>query len=82
MRADVVTRSDRKRFNEQAVAVLARLQAGPATALELAAVALNYRARISELRAGWVIDCERGEPNRYVLRGRIVIVQLGLFGAA
>jgi len=39
-----------KKRGGQAARILARLQAGPATSLELAQVALKYTNRISELR--------------------------------
>lgn len=41
----------RRRLSRQAEAMLARLQAGPATNRELVGIGLNYRARISDLRA-------------------------------
>ena len=39
------------RLAGQNAAILERLRAGPATNRELAGMALNYRARISDLRA-------------------------------
>lgn len=54
-------------------AVLARLQLGPATSVELAALpGLNYRARISDLRRdGHDIEADTSErPTVYRLRGR------------
>ena len=45
------------RLSAQSVAILERLKIGPATNKELAGIALNYRARISDLRAaGYVIE--------------------------
>lgn len=41
---------ERPRFNKQCREILSRLQAGPATNNELNAMAINYRARISDLR--------------------------------
>ena len=44
-------RAERKRLSRQCEAMLARLQQGPATNRELAAISLKYTARISDLRA-------------------------------
>ena len=50
-------RAERTRLAGQAARILARLQAGPATNTELAAIALKYTGRISELRqAGYAIE--------------------------
>lgn len=76
--ASVVTKEDRARFNAQALAIIARLKVGPATALDLMGIALNYRARISELRTQYVIECVRGETNHYVYCGPVQTGQLTL----
>ena len=63
---------DRPRLNRQCLKILARLREGPATNRELAEIALNYRARTSDLRnAGYTIDCERkpGGKSIYTLKG-------------
>ncbi len=53
-------RREIKKRGGQAARILARLQAGPATSLELAQVALKYTNRISELReAGHTIQAEQ-----------------------
>ena len=47
-----------KRLSRQCQAILERLQAGRASNSELAGIALNYRARISDLRAvGHKVAC-------------------------
>ena len=59
----------RKAMSKQCRAVLERLQRGPATSRELCYIAINYRARISELREhfGLTIHCEElsGMPSIY-----------------
>lgn len=46
------------RLRGQNAAILERLQSGPATNRELAGLSLNYRARISDLRAaGYKVTC-------------------------
>ena len=48
--------ADVKRLTGQNAAVLSRLRAGPATNAELAAIALKYTSRISDLRkAGFTV---------------------------
>lgn len=48
----------RPRLGKQCAAILARLEAGPATNRELSQIALNYKARASELRqAGYGVVC-------------------------
>ena len=49
-RLGVVPSEERQRLSTQCRAILARLQAGPATNVELAAIALKYAGRISEIR--------------------------------
>lgn len=50
--------ADRARLSRQCAAILARLEAGPATNADLAALSLKYTSRISDLRrAGFDIDC-------------------------
>lgn len=61
----------------QAAAILARLREGPATNVDLAGLALNYRARISDLRdAGYVIrvtvKVAGTSLNMYRLEGELV----------
>ena len=43
--------ADVPRLSSQNTAILARLREGPATNVELVSIVLNYRARISEIRA-------------------------------
>ncbi len=64
---------DVKRVSRQSGEILYRLMRGPATNSELCAMALNYRARVSDLRAaGYVIRCQRREGGLtvYTLEGQ------------
>lgn len=55
----VTSPTEQRRLSAQSLAILQRLSQGPATARELAAIALNYRARCSDLRhAGFAIQCD------------------------
>ena len=55
---------DRTRIRGQCRAILERLEAGPATNAELAAISLKYTGRISDLRAlGFDIRSERVEKT-------------------
>lgn len=48
---------ERRRLSAQCASILDRLEHGPASNLELSAIALRYSARIKELRdAGYVIE--------------------------
>jgi len=47
----VVEPTEIRRLSQQCVAILKRLQAGPASNAELALIALKYTSRISDLRA-------------------------------
>jgi hypothetical protein len=63
---------DVPRLTGQNAAILARLQRGPATSGELAALSLKYSGRVSDLRAaGYTIPAERlaGGEWRYTLTG-------------
>ena len=63
---------DIDRLTGQNAAILSRLRQGPATNVELAAISLNYRARISDLRKyGTGVRCDRrvGGVNVYRLTG-------------
>ena len=65
--------AERKRLSRQCEAILERLKRGTASNSELAAMALNFRARISEIRqAGYSIEVvERNHDtglNFYALR--------------
>jgi len=52
-----VPAEERQRLSGQNAAILARLQRGPATNTELAAIALKYTSRISDLReAGYEVS--------------------------
>lgn len=52
-----VTADERPRLSAQNAAILARLQRGPASNLELARIALKYTSRISDLRAaGYAVE--------------------------
>ena len=52
--------ADEPRLSAQCRTILARLQAGPATNAELAAIALKYTSRISDLRkAGYSVSNKR-----------------------
>lgn len=64
--------ADRARLSAQQGAILDLLIARPRTAMELSQTALNYRARISELRqAGHIVDCDHKKGGRtvYTYRG-------------
>lgn len=64
---------DRSRFNRQCEAVLARLQRGAATNMDLADICPGYRQRVSDLRkAGYVIECRKrhGGLSVYSLKGK------------
>lgn len=56
-----VRAADVKRLTGQNAAVLARLREGPATNAELAAIALKYTSRVSDLRkAGFTVTEKDG----------------------
>jgi len=60
--ADKLINSGRRASQKQKI--LARLRQGPATNSELVAMSLNYRARISDLRAdGYDIICVQPTDN-------------------
>ena len=62
--APLVPSIDRTRIRGQCRAILERLEAGPATNAELAAISLKYTGRISEVRAlGFDIRSERVEKT-------------------
>lgn len=55
-----VAPEDRHRLTGQNAVILARLQQGPATNVELSDLSLKYTSRISDLRAaGYRITCRR-----------------------
>lgn len=63
------------RLSRQALAVLARLEAGPATNIELIPISTRFSARIYDLRrAGYVIETDqldRGKGiTQYTLKGQ------------
>ena len=63
--------ADVSRLTGQNAAILARLQRGPATNVELAGIALKYTSRVSDLRkAGYRVECERGV-------GGVTVYELG-----
>lgn len=56
--------ADRARLSDQCERILDRLRRGNATNGQLAEIALNYRARVSELRAaGYTIICSRSRTG-------------------
>lgn len=64
---------DRKRLTGQNAAILAALQAGPRTNVELAAIALKYTSRCDDIRkAGYKITAKRlsGGTFVYTLEGQ------------
>lgn len=64
-----VSPADVKRLAGQSLAILQRLQRGPATNVELARISLKYTSRVSDLRAaGYVVECERREKGLTVYR--------------
>ena len=62
-----VEREERPRLTGQNAAILERLQRGPATNRELAAISLKYTSRISDVRAAGydvvVVDRDRATGN-------------------
>lgn len=53
-----------RRLSGQNKRILERLQAGPATARELAALSLKYTSRVSDLRKrGYVIRCDEDQTS-------------------
>jgi hypothetical protein len=65
-----VPKQDRSRLRGQCLAIYQRLQQGPATNAELAAISLKYTSRVDDLRKNGVgIDAERvsGGTWRYSL---------------
>ena len=53
-----------RRLGRQSRSILERLRRGPASNAELATIALNYRARISDLRAvGCTIEVSDRDPR-------------------
>lgn len=65
-----VEAEDVKRLSGQSADILARLEEGPATNAELAAISLKYTSRISDLRAaGYEIEARRvsGGTFEYLL---------------
>jgi hypothetical protein len=60
---------DRARLSRQCLALLARLRQGPATNVELSAVAMRFGARLEELRrAGFCIEAKRGDGGVFTYR--------------
>lgn len=60
---------DTGRLSGQNIAILARLERGPAYNDELAAIALKYTSRISDLRAaGHKVTCKRVGGGRTMYR--------------
>jgi hypothetical protein len=58
-----VEEADKPRINGQAERILSRLREGPATNVELSAIALRYSARLGELKAAG-FDWEITDRNR------------------
>lgn len=74
MNAATLTPQDKARLSHQCALILARLEQGTASNVELAHLSLKYTSRISDLRdAGYSIDCVRGKNgvNVYVLVPRV-----------
>ena len=56
-----------RRLAGQNAAILARLQAGPASARDLAQLSLKYTSRISDLRrAGYDVRCTESRGGRSI----------------
>ena len=73
LRDPTVHPDEAPRLNAQSLAILERLRTGPATNRDLAAIALNYRARVSDLRGvGYVIDVR--DRNRKTGESTYVLV--------
>ena len=66
---------DVPRLTAQNAAILARLRQGPATARDLIDIALNYRARISEIRA-WLKTHENLTIQARRLTGGMFVYRL------
>ena len=61
-----VQQTDERRLSKQNRAILARLREGPANNSELAAFALKYTSRVSDLRKhGYAVKCykKRGDES-------------------
>lgn len=56
----VLAPGEQQRLSGQNRKILLRLQQGPATNVELSAIALKYTSRVHDIRsAGFAITCER-----------------------
>ena len=78
--------TDTPRLDSQCDRMLARLQKGAATNVELAGISLKYTSRITDLRQlGHTIDCEKQRNGVTVYRLVPKVVQqaqqLSMFGA-
>ena len=76
---------DAPRLDSQCDRMLARLKKGAATNTQLVEIALNYRARISELRQmGHNVQCEKKQGGlavyRLVPKRDTPVIQLEMFG--
>jgi biotin operon repressor len=62
--------------SKHSYSILRRLQDGPASNHELASIGgLNYRARVSDLRAsGWVIEVAKNGVYRLVGGGQLKLI--------
>jgi hypothetical protein len=66
-RGVTIPAEDSQRLDSQCARILARLQQGPATNAELAAISLKYTGRLHEVRlAGHRIECERRSGGVHV----------------
>lgn len=65
--SDRVDPRDKERLGKQQLAVLNRLEQGPATNMDLVEITHRFGARIKELRdAGFCIDKERGDGGIWI----------------
>ncbi len=77
--------ADAPRLDSQCDRMLARLQKGPATNVELAGISLKYTSRITDLRQlGHTIECEKRKNGmsvyRLVPKRDTPVIQLEMFG--
>lgn len=77
--------ADAPRLDSQCDRMLARLQKGAATNVELAGISLKYTSRITDLRQlGHTIECEKWKNGmsvyRLVPKRDTPVIQLEMFG--
>lgn len=67
--------TEAKRLSQQCAKILARLQLGPATNVELAQISIKYGARISDIRAaGFSVVCYERNHETGVCRYKLAMM--------